>query len=446
MEATCTMTTMMMMRSSACSLLLQRQGLPPPPRRMANVISSRSTQFLFSSKSSSSSSSSNVSSSSSSTSSGKNKGVLVFDRTLKRLQRDNAARAQKQWRQTLVAKKGDPKSSSHVANEEHDDLISYDYIRQEIATRLIDRLDDIKREEGFPLALDLGAGAGYIYRAICTEDAIQEGASGGIGGVRKLVQLDSSEQMLHRDNESVVPGGERCDSYQLVADEECVLPFPDGTFDLVISSASLHWVNDLPMVFSEAKRVLKPDGCFMFAMIGGTTLPELRISLLMAEQEREGGVSPHVGPFVELSDVGGLLQRAGFTLPTIDTDTLHLTYPNAAVLMEHLQRMGENNASLKRRDRTARDTFLAAACIYDEMFQTKQQEEYGPDHGTRRTSEVEASLQVIYAIGWTPHASQPAPLERGSATHSIKDISVTKTSSFSKDDDEAQDTTPPRGV
>jgi NADH dehydrogenase [ubiquinone] 1 alpha subcomplex assembly factor 5 len=294
-------------------------------------------------------------------------------------------------------------------------------------------LDDIKREEGFPLALDLGAGAGYIYRAICAEEAIQD-CGGGIGGVRKLVQLDSSERMLHRDDDDdsdePVPGGERCDSYRLVADEEAILPFPDGTFDLVISSASLHWVNDLPMVFSEAKRVLKPDGCFMLAIIGGTTLPELRISLLLAEQEREGGVSPHVGPFVGLSDVGGLLQRAGFTLPTIDTDTLRLAYPNAAVLMEHLQRMGENNASLKRRDRTARDTFLAAACIYDEMFQTKKGE--SQSDGTT-TGEVEASLQVIYAIGWTPHESQPAPLERGSATHSIKDISVTKTSS--KDED-----------
>jgi NADH dehydrogenase [ubiquinone] 1 alpha subcomplex assembly factor 5 len=366
---------------------------------------------------------------------------VVFDRNLKRLQRDNAARAHQGWRQKrMLLQNNQPTKSSTLEAPKSDEnnIISYDYIRQEIATRLVDRLDDIKRAEGFPLALDLGAGAGYIYRAICAEEAIQEECAGaGIGGVRKLVRLDSSQQMLHRDDDDddeSVPGKELCDSYRLVSDEEGTLPFPDGTFDLVMSSAALHWVNDLPKVFAEARRVLKPDGCFMFAMIGGTTLPELRISLLLAEQEREGGVSPHVGPFVALSDVGGLLQRAGFTLPTIDTDSLQLTYPNAAVLMEHLQRMGENNASLKRRDRTALDTFLAAACIYDEMFQSRRQESYdthdsGPGTSGAVAGEVEASLQVIYAIGWTPHESQPAPLERGSAKHSIKDISVTKTTS-----------------
>ena len=34
--------------------------------------------------------------------------------------------------------------------------MDYDYFRQEMAYRLVDRLDDIKREEGFPLALDIG--------------------------------------------------------------------------------------------------------------------------------------------------------------------------------------------------------------------------------------------------------------------------------------------------
>lgn len=145
-------------------------------------------------------------------------------------------------------------------------------------------------------------------------------------------------------------------------------------------------------------------------MIGGTTLPELRASLVLAELEREGGVGAHVGPFVELSDVGGLLQNAGFALPTIDIDTVRISYPDAPVLMEHLQRMGEGNASLRRREQTGRDIFLAAACIYDEMFPVESNE------GIR---DVEASAQVIYAIGWSPHASQQKPKKRGSATHRV---------------------------
>jgi NADH dehydrogenase [ubiquinone] 1 alpha subcomplex assembly factor 5 len=212
-----------------------------------------------------------------------------------------------------------------------------------------------------------------------------------------------------------VEGSERCGTYRMVADEEAKMPFPDGTFDLVISSVALHWVNELPALFSEVKRVLKPDGCFIFAMIGGTTLPELRASMVLAETEREGGVSPHVGPFVELSDVGGLVSGAGFTLPTIDVDTIKIAFPNAMLLMEHLQRMGESNACINRRPRTAADTFLASACLYDEMFKLETDEGLEEDN-------VEASVQVIYSIGWSPHESQQQPKKRGTATHRVGDI------------------------
>ena len=328
-----------------------------------------------------------------------NSSTHAFDRNLKRQQRDNAARAHNLW-------------ATDCNDTNNDAVIQYDYIREEIAARLVDRLDDIRREEGFPLALDLGAGPGYIHRSICAEEALQ--GEGGIGGVRKLVQLDSSPLMLHRDEHIPVKGGNLCSSYRLAADEEEKFPFPDGTFDLVISSTSLHWVNDLPGVFREVRRVLKPDGCFMFAMIGGTSLPELRVSMLSAELEREGGVSPHVGPFVELSDVGNLLQGAGFSLPTLDVDTVNVSFPNAGVLMEHLQRMGESNACVKRREHLPKDTFVAAACIYDHMFSVER-------------DEIEASFQVIYAIGWTPHESQQQPDKRGAASLKIGDVVVEKT-------------------
>lgn len=329
----------------------------------------------------------------------------AFDRDLKKKQRDNAARSRRAWRSAEI----DDSTSSNVS---HDDIVDYDYFRQEMATRLVDRLDDIKRP--FPLALDIGAGSGHIYRAICSDDAFE--GEGGIGGVRKMVLVDSSDAILgvNDDDRDDIEGSHRCGVYKLHADEEDKLPFPDGTFDLVMSSQSIHWVNDLPKLFQEVHRVLKPDGCFMFSMIGGATLPELRVSMVLAELEREGGVGAHVGPFVELSDVGSLMQSAGFTLPTIDIDTVKISYPSAPVLMEHLQRMGEGNASLRRREHTGIDVFLAASCIYDEMYPVEAEGEINRD--------IEASAQVIFAIGWTPHVSQQKPESRGTATHRIGDM------------------------
>ena len=344
--------------------------------------------------------------------------VLAFDRKTKRLQRDGAAQAQRKWKQESAA-------SSSSSSSPPTDAIDYDYFREEIASRLVDRLDDIRRDGGFPLALDIGSGPGYVHQAICSDDAF--GGPGGIGGVRKLVQLDSSEAMLNRDvgigdgddDADTFDGSDRCSTYRLRADEETKLPFPDGTFDLVLSSASIHWVNDLPGLLAEAKRVLKPDGCLIFAMIGGSTLSELRSSLVLAEMERDGGVSTHVGPFVDFADVGTLLTAAGFTLPTVDIDTIKLGFLDAFLLMEHLQRMGEGNACASRRGiadngpRMGTDAFLSAACIYDSMYKLEV------DEGVYDNESVEASVQIIYAIGWTPHESQQKPSERGSASHKV---------------------------
>jgi NADH dehydrogenase [ubiquinone] 1 alpha subcomplex assembly factor 5 len=90
--------------------------------------------------------------------------------------------------------------------------------------------------------------------------------------------------------------------------------------------------------------------------------------------------------------------------------------------------MGEANASLRRRqDYTGKDVFLAAACIYDELYPVVEDDGNGGSGKSRTTShDVEASVQVIFAIGWTPHASQQKPSKRGSATHRVGEM-VTET-------------------
>lgn len=57
----------------------------------------------------------------------------------------------------------------------------------------------------------------------------------------------------------------------------------------------------------------------------------------LAEIERQGGLSPHISPFTEIRDIGGLMQRAGFTLLTIDTDELVVGYPSMFELMWDLK-------------------------------------------------------------------------------------------------------------
>ncbi|NWS40329.1 NDUF5 hydroxylase, partial [Probosciger aterrimus] len=247
----------------------------------------------------------------------------------------------------------------------------------------------------FPLALDVGSGRGYIAQHL-TKDTVE-----------KLIQVDIAENALKNAVESEIP------TVSVVADEES-LPFKEDTFDLVVSSLSLHWVNDLPKAFKEIHQVLKPDGVFIGAMFGGDTLYELRCSLQLAELEREGGFSPHVSPFTAVSDLGHLLSRTGFNTLTVDTDEIQVNYPGLFEVMEDLQGkyilcMGESNCSWNRKPLLHRDTMLAAAAIYQEM--------YGNSDGS-----VPATFQIFYMIGWKFHESQAKPAKRGSATVSFGDL------------------------
>lgn len=186
----------------------------------------------------------------------------------------------------------------------------------------------------------------------------------------------------------------------------------DGTrapYDLAISLLSMQWLNDLPGMLAQAKRLLRPDGLLLAAMIGGDTLTELREALAVAESEIEGGISPRVSPFVEVRVLGGLLQRAGLALPVTDTDRLTVRYDNAIALMHDLRRMGAANALAERnRKPLKRATLFRAAEIYRERFADQD-------------GRVRATFEILWLSGWSPHESQQQPLRPGSAKTRLAD-------------------------
>ena len=56
---------------------------------------------------------------------------------------------------------------------------------------------------------------------------------------------------------------------------------------------------------AQARLALRPDGLFLAAMFGGDTVQELRIACAVAQQEREGGVSPFVSPLAQVGARAG---------------------------------------------------------------------------------------------------------------------------------------------
>jgi SAM-dependent methyltransferase len=244
-----------------------------------------------------------------------------------------------------------------------------------IAERLIDRLDDTTRR--FARALDLGGRHGLLARGLKAR------------GIPFVVSADLSPRMAAR-----------ADGPAVAADEEW-LPFAPGAFDLIVSSLSLHWVNDLPGALIQARRALAPDGLFLATLPGPATLAPLRAAFLAAEAATAGGASPRVIPLPDLRDAAALLQRAGFALPVADAETLTVTYPDPFALFAELRALGETNALAARSRRPATRALIAEAA------RRLPRDEEG---------RIALPLELITLTGWAPAAGQPRPLAPGSAT------------------------------
>lgn len=256
------------------------------------------------------------------------------------------------------------------------------FLLDRVAEELGERLNAVVRT--FDRAVDLGTPTDAVRRVLS-----RSGKVGTIVAAAPFVEGDAAFP-------------------RIAADEEA-LPFANGSLELIVSALALQFVNDLPGTLIQARRALKPDGLLLAALVGGDSLGELREAFAAAESEVEGGISPRVAPFADVRELGGLLQRAGFALPVVDSDRLIVRYDSVLALMHDLRRMGATNVLVERR-RTPlkRATLQRLAEIYAERFAD-------PDGRLR------ATFEIVWLSGWAPHESQQKPLKPGSAAHRLAD-------------------------
>jgi SAM-dependent methyltransferase len=232
-----------------------------------------------------------------------------FDRALRRLRRDRAAR-----------------------------VAGADYLHRRAADELAARLDLVSRR--FDRALDLGCGTGAMRPLLAARGVAVVSADAGAvfaGAAR----------------------GVRCD--------EDRLPFADGAFDLVVSVGALDTVNDLPGALTLVRRVLRPDGLFLAAFAGAGSLPMLRAALRTAEEADGREPAPRLHPQIDVRAAGDLLLRAGFALPVVDRDGIDVRFSGLGRLVEDLRGMAATNILAARARRPfGRLGLAAAAAAFDE--------------------------------------------------------------------------------
>ena len=226
-----------------------------------------------------------------------------------------------------------------------------------MAVELIDRLSDISVP--FERVLYMGHGAAHL---------MQHGRMQGT-----LCMLSGSQ-------------GE-------VMGEEDRLPFADETFDLMINSAGLETVDDLPGALLLARRVLKPGGLFLGALMGAGSLPLLRTCF--AHGDAEAGVAAaRFHPQIDVRAMGDLLGRAGFSKPVVDQDTVRARYSDFDRLIRDVRANGLSNvlsvnAALPR----------ASAAVAQHHFEAQKDKD-------ERATEV---FCPIYLSGWKPERGETPP-------------------------------------
>jgi NADH dehydrogenase [ubiquinone] 1 alpha subcomplex assembly factor 5 len=262
-------------------------------------------------------------------------------------------------------------------------LSEHGFLLDWTADQISDRLRDVTKD--FPVGVLMGLRGDLAEKLKDT------------GKIGTLIGMDFAETTV-----------KTASGFRVIGDEE-YLPFGNHSLDLAVSALGLHTTNDLPGALIQIRRALKPDGLFLGALFGGESLMELRQSLTAAEIELKGGISPRVFPFADKPEMGNLMQRAGFALPVIDSEIVTVTYPDMFALLKDLRFMGEGN-SISARDKkfVGKKFFDRAADLYKKNFSE-------PD------GRIRASFEIIFLIGWSPHASQQQPLAPGSAKARLAD-------------------------
>ncbi len=113
------------------------------------------------------------------------------------------------------------------------------------------------------------------------------------------------------------------------------LPFKDASFDLVFSSLAIQWC-EFETVLAEVKRVLKPDGLFVFSSLVKGTMAELN----HAWQQVDSHV--HINGFEPFGLQQQTASLSGFQVNSLKLQHETLHYPSVVTLLRELKALGVN--------------------------------------------------------------------------------------------------------
>jgi malonyl-CoA O-methyltransferase len=179
--------------------------------------------------------------------------------------------------------------------------------------------------------LDIGCGTGHLL------STLRE-----LFPKSRLYGLDLAYNMTHCASERL-----GTDAQFLNADAEH-LPFRNGVFDLLVSTSTLQWLDNLDIFFQQTHRVTHPNGLLCVAFFGGRTLCEFRECYRDVVEQRIGSCSGYMDRlhrFMDRTDVEHALEQIDYDQVIVTSEIETEYYPDVHGLLRSIKCIGAGTSA-----------------------------------------------------------------------------------------------------
>lgn len=226
-------------------------------------------------------------------------------------------------------------------------------------------LKKINHRQDVQVVMDLGCGTGHFTPQLQVQ--FSQALVVGVDLAEGMLRF-AREQHANQDN-------------WLCSDAE-QLPLADQSVDIIYSNFALQWCANLPRLFAELGRILKPGGELIFTTLGPATLHELK----SAWQQVDNRV--HVNQFHEREVLLHDLTQQGFTQIEFEHKPAVMQFESLSDLTRSLKALGAQNVNRGRATGlTGRKTIQAFKQAYENF---------------RRDNLLPATYDVFYIKAKTP--------------------------------------------
>ena len=232
----------------------------------------------------------------------------------------------------------------------------YAGLQQKVGHQLMSRLPESAYK-----VMDLGCGTGFFTPHLAKHFTDAE-----------MIGLDIAQGMLDHCQQ------QHGDLAQWICGDAENLPLADNSLDVIFSSLAIQWCHQFPNVLSEALRVLKPGGSFVFSTLGPKTLFELRDAWSHVDNYQ------HVNRFVPVSDMQQAINEAGYSATNVAVEYEIQQYKALKELTTELKKLGAHNLT------QGRNTHLTGSQRIKGLLQAYEQH--------RQDGWLPATYEVVYGV------------------------------------------------